>query len=326
MFQTPLRRPLTLIAGAALAVFLLLRSGFLVRMVWGQSSADDLQPPYSVWILDTAIFGGVLVAVLVACGWLMGRIRLRDREQTRLQHLAEVGLLASGLTHEIRNTLNAMHSQLALLRKHLPADADSQAHQRAGKVELAITELEELVADFLAFARPSKDRLEEVNLAKLIGSVLDFAAMDLDQGHVKVETDFDRSVPSVYADACKLKRAVLNLIINARQAMPDGGTLTVRLHHASQNEVVIEVCDTGCGIPEKNRPSIFTTFFSTKAEGTGLGLAVVRRTIEDCGGRVTFDSEVGKGTTFRIYLPSADPRRLVLHHEARDRQPVDAVS
>jgi signal transduction histidine kinase len=112
---------------------------------------------------------------------------------------------------------------------------------------------------------------------------------------------------------------LLNLIINARQAMPEGGTLTVRARPSERGEVLLEVSDTGCGIPEEDRPRIFQTFFSTKPEGTGLGLAIVKRTIEDLGGRITFDSQVGRGTTFRIYLPPAQRRRVLLERQARSR-------
>lgn len=327
MHQTPFRRPLTLVAGAALAVLLLLRSGVLVWMVWLDTSADHFQPPIAFWTVDTILTAGIIAATVVSCSWLINRVRQRDNEQARIEHLAEVGLLASGLAHEIRNSLNAMHSQLALLRKHLPAEPaeeDSPAIRRAKQIDRALVDLEELVVDFLAFARPAQDRLEEVNLAKLVGGVLEFAAMDLEQGRVKVAAHLDASVPSVCVDAGKLKRALLNLIINARQAMPDGGTLAVRLFADGLDQIVIEVSDTGCGIPAQDRPRIFQSFFSTKSDGTGLGLAIVRRTIEDCGGRIDFVSNVGKGTTFRIHLPVTGPRRIVSENPARDGQRVQA--
>lgn len=322
MPQMSFRRPLTLVAGAALAVLVILRSGVLVWMVWNPS-ADHFQSSLTFWTADTILTASIIVAAIAACGCLVRRVCQRDQERTRVEHLAEVGFLASGLAHEIRNSLNAMHSQLALLRKNLPvelAGEDSPALRRAKQIERALADLEELVVDFLAFARPAQDRLEDVNLAKLVGDVLEFAAMDLEQGRVKVAAQLDASVPSVFADAGKLKRALLNLVINARQAMPDGGTLTVRLFADDRDQIVIEVSDTGCGIPDEDTPRIFQSFFSTKSEGTGLGLAIVRRTIEDCGGRIEFASHVGKGTTFRIHLPITGPRRIVREHETRDQQ------
>lgn len=322
MSHTPLRRPFALIAGGGLAAFLLLRIG-IAFPAWSQSNPDDLAWRLSLWGLETVGTSLILLTAVAGCGWLAARARRRDHEQAHVEHLAEVGLLAGGLAHEIRNSLNAMHSQLALLRKHLPLDAGSQACQRAGQVERAMAELEELVGDFLAFARPAKDRPEEVDLAALVGEVLEFAALDLEQGRVKVATGLGPSLPPVYADAGKLKRALLNLIINARQAMPEGGTLTIRARPAEKDAVVVEVSDTGCGIPEEDRSRIFQTFFSTKPGGTGLGLAVVRRTVEVCGGRIAFDSEVGRGTTFRIHLPAAERRRVTLKRQARSQQRVE---
>jgi two-component system sensor histidine kinase AtoS len=315
MSQASLRRPLAIFAGAVVAAFCLLRVS-ITSWACNLAAADTRTELLTPWALDTIGTALLLVAAVAGCCWLTGRARRQEREQTRVEHLAEVGLLAGGLAHEIRNTLNAMHSQIGLLRKQLAAGA-GPACQRTGQLERAVAELEQLVSDFLTFARPAKDQLEEVDLEALIRGVLDFAALDLEQGRVKVVTELDPALPPVYADAGKLRRALLNLIINARQAMPDGGTLTVRAEPCGRGEVVIEVRDTGCGIPEEDHPRIFQTFFSTKPEGTGLGLAIVKRTVEDCGGRVTFDSEVGRGTTFRIYLPTAERRRARLAHRAR---------
>jgi signal transduction histidine kinase len=314
MSQASLRRPLALLAGAVVAAFFLLRVG-VTSWACKLAPADTRTELLAPWALDTVGTTLLLVAAVAGCCWLPGRARRQEREQARVEHLAEVGLLAGGLAHEIRNTLNAMHSQIGLLRKQLPPEAGS-ARQRTAQLERAAAELEQLVSDFLAFARPAKDQLEDVDLRAVIRGVLDFAALDLEQARVNVVTELDPELPPVHADAGKLRRAVLNLIINARQAMPDGGTLTVRAEPGGRHGVLIEVRDTGCGIPEEDRPRIFQTFFSTKPEGTGLGLAVVKRTVEDCGGWITFDSEVGRGTAFRISLPTAERRRITLERRA----------
>jgi signal transduction histidine kinase len=315
MSRALLSRPLVLLAGVALAAFLALRIT-VTTWAYDRVPADTRAGLMASWLLDTALTATLVIATAAGCCWLTGRVRRREREQARVDHLAEVGLLAGGLAHEIRNTLNAMHSQIALLRKQLPPEAGPACH-RIAQLERAVAELEELVGEFLAFARPAKDRLEEVDLAGLIGGLLDFVALDLEQGRVTAVTELAPDLPPVYVDACKLKRALLNLLINARQAMPDGGTLTVSAAPGEQGEVVIEVRDTGCGIPEEDRPRIFQSFFSTKPGGTGLGLAVVKRTVEDFGGRVGFDSEPGRGTTFRISLPTAARRRVTLERQGR---------
>jgi two-component system NtrC family sensor kinase len=276
------------------------------------------------WILETALSAELLLLTVAMCGWLAARARHRDREQARAKCRTEIGLLAGGLAHEIRNTLNAMHSQIALLRKHLPADAEP-ARQRTSLIERAVADLEELVSEFLTFARPAKDELEDVNLPDLIRGVLDFVALDLEQARVTVRTEVDAALPPVYADAAKLRRALLNLVINARQAMPEGGTLTVRAWSSERGEILLEVSDTGCGIPPEDRANIFRSFFSTKSGGTGLGLAIVQHTIEDYGGHITFDSVVGRGTTFRIGLPTAERQRLKMRqHLPRRKEPSPA--
>jgi signal transduction histidine kinase len=165
-----------------------------------------------------------------------------------------------------------------------------------------------------------------VELASLVREVLDFVALDLEQGRVRVVEEFTPALPSVYVDRGKLKRAVLNLVINARQAMPDGGQLTVRIRTAKRGSVCLEVSDTGCGIPEEERARIFQPFFSTKPGGLGLGLAVVKRTIEDFRGRVRFASRAGEGTTFRIFLPPADRQRAALERQSQRQQWLHPVS
>lgn len=319
MFRAPLWRPLPLLAGTALAALLTLRIT-VAAWVYNQAPATMHAEFLAPWLLETALTAALFIATIAGCYCLTSRARRREREQLHVEHLAEVGFLAGGLAHEIRNTLNAMHSQVALLRKHLPPEIEF-AHHRTGQLERAVVELEELVGDFLAFARPAKDQLEEVDLAGLIGGLLDFASLDLEQSHVTAETKLAPELPHVYVDASKLKRALLNLLINARQAMPEGGTLTVGAAPGEPGEVVIEVRDTGCGIPEEDRPHIFQSFFSTKPGGTGLGLAVVKRTVEDFGGRVTFDSTAGCGTTFRISLPIAERRRITLERHRCAQRP-----
>lgn len=324
MSRPLLWRPLALLAGVALVAFLTLRFS-VAAWVCNQVPADTRAGLFAPWVLDTALTTLLLIATVAGCYWLTSRVRRREREQARLEHLAEVGLLAGGLAHEIRNTLNAMHSQIALLRKQLPPQA-GPACERTALLERAVVELEQLVSEFLAFARPAKDQPQDVDLAGLIVELLDFVALDLEQGRVTAVTELAPNLPAVYVDPGKLKRALLNLLINARQAMPDGGTLTVRAWPDGAGQVLIEVRDTGCGIPEEDRPHIFQTFFSTRPGGTGLGLAVVKRTVEDFGGRIAFESEVGRRTTFRVSLPTAERRRVLLERQARAARKVEVAA
>ena len=121
---------------------------------------------------------------------------------------------------------------------------------------------------------------------------------------MEVQVESAPELPAVYADRGKLKRAILNLLVNSRQAMPGGGKIEIRVG-TDRGKVVVEIADTGCGINSEDRSRVFDTFFSTKSEGSGLGLAIVRQTIEEMGGTIRFESDPGLGTTFQINLPSS---------------------
>jgi len=271
--------------------------------------------PQSTWLAWLEMGLGVaIVAGGATAAWrLLWRQQEHEDRRVRRDHLVEVGALASGLAHEMRNYLNAMRTHVALLRKTAESDTEEcrKCGQRIGRLEEATGMLEELLADFLTFARPLEDRLEEIGVKELIREVADFVGLDMEQAGVELRVDVDPGLSPVYVDRAKLKRAILNLLVNARQAMPEGGTISVRAA-MDDDRVVIEITDTGCGISPEDRPRMFESFFSTKSGGVGLGLAIVKRTIEDISGSVGFESTVGQGTRFRIALPSAARSRKTL--------------
>jgi len=277
----------------------------------GPQSAQFLQLAWFELLLE----GGVVAAGVFAAWRVLRREKDRERRRQRLDHLAQVGMLAGGLAHEMRNYLNALRTHIALARKAADSNV-GESRRRIEKLEATTGTLEELLADFLTFARPLEDQLEEFHVAELVREVVDFAGLDMEQAGVEVRTHVEPGTPPVWADRAKLKRAVLNLLVNARQAMPEGGSVHVRVGTAGDG-VLIEVADEGCGIPEEDRPHVFDSFFSTKSEGSGLGLAIVKRTIEDHSGTISFKSTVGRGTTFRIVLPSARLRRAMLERSQR---------
>jgi signal transduction histidine kinase len=258
--------------------------------------------------------GAIVLAIGGAAALHLVRRDRFARERSRLEHLAQVGVLSGGLAHEIRNYTNAMQAYLGLLRKSVVCDPQKSL-RHIEKLEETAVGLEEFLNEFLAFARPVRDQLEEVDPGEVVAQVVDFAAMDLEQAGVEVVLEIQPALPRVYVDKAKLKRAVLNLVVNSRQAMPAGGKLVLRVGRSGAR-VWIEVEDTGCGIPREEQGRVFETFFSTKPEGTGLGLAIVKRTIEDLGGTVAFRSEPGQGTTFRIVLPVAERYRETLRRLA----------
>lgn len=229
-------------------------------------------------------------------------------------------LLANGLAHKIRNSLNAMRAHLALLQKFCGSPADGRVLQQVQRLEQAVGVVDDLLKDYLALASPERGEWQEVQPEALVREVVRFAALDLEQAKVAVVEEFAAGLPAVYVDGNKLKRVILALVVNARQAMPGGGHLTVRAKPVGHSGVALEFADTGHGIAAEERRHVFEPFFSTKPGAVGLSLAVARRTVRDLGGRITFESGADAGTTFRITLPTAARRRASLERQAARRQ------
>ena len=224
-------------------------------------------------------------------------------------------LMANGLAHKIRNWLNAMRAHLALLQKFSAPVTESRIPHHLNRLEDAVCGVEELLNEYLAVASPEPNDWQEVDLSAVVDEVVRFAGLDLEQAGVSLRREFAADLPSVLVDPGKLKRALLNLIVNGRQAIQESGELTVRASLKARGWIVVEVTDNGCGIPEEERSRIFEPFFSTKPDGLGLGLLVVQRIIADLRGRLDFDSEAGRGSTFRMTLPTARRLRGTLERE-----------
>lgn len=156
--------------------------------------------------------------------------------------------------------------------------------------------------DYLQFARLPKLQRQSVALNEFLETKLDFLTAELERDKVKFRTHFDPALPVVNADAEQLWQAMLNLIRNGRQAMPDGGELTIGTWHDS-GRILLRVTDNGKGMTEEQLKQLFVPFFTTKREGTGLGLALVQQIATEHGGHVECESHVGRGSTFTVFLP-----------------------
>jgi two-component system NtrC family sensor kinase len=156
----------------------------------------------------------------------------------------------------------------------------------------------------LSFSKPEEEKKRPVKMNELIEGILLVMEKQMKESNVKVETSFDDEIPEVMASTNQMRQVMLNLIKNAKEAMPKGGTLSVRTNR-EDNSVLIRVQDTGVGIPEEIRDKIFEAFFTTKqkVKGVGLGLSVCYGIIKDHGGEIRVESEEGKGTTFTVRLP-----------------------
>ena len=233
----------------------------------------------------------------------------RKRAEKAMQ-MAEVGQLASGLVHEIRNPLNAMRMQIAVVQDSLesaaPEDIDL-AKSQLERLEDEVLRVQKLANDFLAYGRAARDKPERIELPKLLGSIVDFVKPEFEKIGARVDVEIDRDVGglAVFMDRDKLRQILMNIAQNGRQAITDGGSLTISCDRPAPGRVRIRLRDTGCGIPPEKLPHVFDAFFSTKDEGTGLGLAIVKKTVEAAGGSIRAESEVGQGTCIEIELPTA---------------------
>ena len=229
------------------------------------------------------------------------------REITQLsKRVTALGRLTAGVAHEVKNPLNAMTIHLELLRQKLEKGAptaDVRAH--ADVIGQEIRRLDAVVQGFLKFARPEDMRIERVEVAALAADVTRTVRPEAEAAHVSVDTACPEPGLAVDADPTMLRQALMNLAVNAVQAMPHGGTLRIQCEDSRDGRVLIRVRDTGQGIPADQLARIFDLYFTTKRGGSGIGLSMVFRTVQLHHGDIDVESTPGAGTTFTISLPRA---------------------
>ena len=219
------------------------------------------------------------------------------------------------LAHEIKNPLNTMRLNLQLLQEDWEQSAGADrtgSLRRLGTLGKEVDRLEEILNDFLRLARLPAPDLQPASISLLLDEFLDFIEPEAQQSHIKVVRDFSENLPEIYLDSGQMKQALLNIILNANQSMPDGGQLVVKAHRAN-GYIAIDIADTGTGIRSDRISKLFDLFYSTKKEGTGLGLSIVQRIINGHGGEIHVKSQESKGTTFSILLP--------IRHNGRSDEP-----
>ena len=252
------------------------------------------------------------------------------------ERLAVIGEMSARMAHEIRNPMTTIGGfARSILKKPEPERVET-----AARVILEETErLEKLLADTLSFTRPSRPEFAYTDLHRLIGDVRTLVEADLQGHNITYHENVSPDLPALDADAAQIKQVLINILQNAVQAMPDGGQLTLNAFSAPPPEavgdddagrpdflpapeaewVLLEVADTGEGIPAETQEQIFSPFFSTKTYGTGLGLAICKKIVDDHAGVLVIQGAPDQGTSVRIYLPSQ-----ISHQEGQyDEDPVD---
>lgn len=234
----------------------------------------------------------------------MGEIHRPSQENAPLP--AWIVQLASGLVHEMKNPLSTINLNLQLLQEEFEGVGENGRRRRIlKKIEVLMEEVERLdniLNDFLRFSRSQKLEKGLYCLNRAVEEVLDFIEPEAFQQGVKILKQFDLGLPRMLFDRNLVKQAVLNLVLNALQAMPEGGELIVETQREG-GRAVIEVTDTGVGIPQERLDKIWEVYYSSKNSGTGLGLPTVLRVVQAHGGEIQVQTEEGKGSQFRVYLP-----------------------
>jgi signal transduction histidine kinase len=244
--------------------------------------------------------------------------RSRESRLRRAENLASLTTLAAGVAHEIKNPLGSISIHLQLMQKALAKSRPAKKEAVQTLLEKYINILNEevdrlnrIVVDFLFAVRPMTLELREGDINTLLGELAEFVRPEMEQGKVRLLLELDKNLPPLLMDERLMKQALLNLIKNAQAAMPEGGLLTIATLPVDNN-IRISICDTGTGISEENLAKIFEPYFTTKENGTGLGLTLVFRIIKEHQGEISVDSREGEGTDFEITLPTHQKEHRML--------------
>jgi two-component system, sporulation sensor kinase E len=239
--------------------------------------------------------------------------RKRTEQQLESERLNAFTLLAAGVAHELGNPLNSLTIHLQLLERRMKKMGKSGDSLRE-HLDIAtgeIKRMDTIISQFLAAIRPSKPQLQRSQIADLVQESVRFLKPELDQAKVKVKLDLRPDMPAMPLDADQMKQAIYNLIRNASQAMPKGGTLTISGSY-TDFEVRLSFEDTGKGISAEQMGKLFQPFSTTRPTGTGLGLLIVRRIIREHGGEIDIESRVGQGTRVSLWLPLVERKVRLL--------------
>ena len=239
----------------------------------------------------------------------------------RSEKLASLGQLAASVAHEVNNPLAGVLVYIKLLLKMYKEKKlqTEKTENQLLKMEKELERTSRIIRSLLDFSRQSEPNIRPIDLNQVIEAALLLVGHQISLENIKLEKKLDTPLPLVLADFDKIQQVLINIILNANQAMPEGGTLTIatsvvkgiEIDESTRDTVRIDIKDTGVGISEENLSKLFTPFFTTKekGKGVGLGLPVVHGIIERHKGKIEVDSELNAGTTFTIYLEVMDEKK-----------------
>jgi PAS domain S-box-containing protein len=240
--------------------------------------------------------------------------KVAQADMIRSEKLVAIGQLAAGVAHEVNNPLAGVLGYIKILMKKYKEETlqTEETEKQLLKIERATARSSQIIKDLLDFSRPSQPTLRPINVNEVVDATLSIVGHQIGLSNIDLEKELDAWIPPVVADFDQIQQALMNVILNAVQAMPDGGSLTIATSSVQdakwggsrRDAIRIDITDTGCGIPEENVEKIFTPFFSTKpkGKGVGLGLPAVQGIIEQHNGKIEVKSEIGEGTTVTMWL------------------------
>ncbi len=231
-----------------------------------------------------------------------------QERQRLLQQYAEIATLAGGLAHEIKNPLSTIGMNLELLIEELEGSNSARDRRMLTKLQSIQREgdrLEDILNAFLQFARVGELNLIPIDLNRVITEFIDFYRIQAEGNDIEISPHLATNLPKVALDEALIRQVLMNLVLNAQQAMPEGGLLELQTF-TRDGLVHLEVIDNGLGMDERAKANMFQVFFSTRPSGSGLGLPTVRKIVEAHHGTISCESELGQGTRFTISLPLAE--------------------
>lgn len=276
-------------------------------------SLSKLKETERAMITQALWFGGLLISLGVIGILLIffnqyrhyHQHKIREEEIQKADKLISIGKLAAGVAHEIRNPLNAISMAIQRLQNEfLPPTEEDQKHflQFSSVIREEIKRVDKIITDFLNFTKQRQPVKASISLTRLIDDLLLFLSAEAEKNQVAIQKSYSEEEIKIWCDPDQIKQCLINIIRNAIQAMPDGGKITITTQ-VSQEEALIKIHDTGPGLSPSQIDRIFEFYYTDKEGGVGLGLPISQKIMEDHCGRIEVESEVGRGSTFILYLP-----------------------